>query len=90
MKKEHIKKNFDKHGGIMRTKELSENGIYYRKLKRLMEEGKVVKIRYGYYQLQDGVFNVKLCPTRIVIHCNMPYTQCAVCIVIIEKGCFHT
>lgn len=53
MKEEHIKGFFDKHGGVMRTKELSENGIHYRKLRALIEDGKVVKIRYGYYQWQD-------------------------------------
>ena len=53
MMEEQIKNIFEKQGGVMRTKELSEHGIYYRKLRTLIEEGKVEKIRYGYYQWQD-------------------------------------
>lgn len=50
MMEERIKNIFEKQGGVMRTKELSEHGIHYRKLRTLIEEGKVEKIRYGYYQ----------------------------------------
>lgn len=49
-----IEKIFMDHGGVMRTKELSECGIYYRTLKKLTGSGKVEKIRYGYYQWQDA------------------------------------
>lgn len=53
MTEENIKIFFDKHGGVMRTKELLENGIHYRRLRSLIAEGKVEKVRYGYYQWQD-------------------------------------
>lgn len=53
MDTESVKKIFDTHDGIMRTKELSECGIYYKLLSQLMQEGYVEKIRYGYYQWQD-------------------------------------
>lgn len=48
-----IESMFLEHNGIMRTKELSEAGVHYRTLQRLEEEGKIEKIRYGYYQWQD-------------------------------------
>ena len=38
MMEEQIKNIFEKQGGVMRTKELSEHGIYYRKLRTLIEE----------------------------------------------------
>lgn len=44
---------FERYGGIMRTCELTEEGISYRALRKLMEEGSVEKIKYGYYQWQD-------------------------------------
>lgn len=53
MKEEQIEKIFQTYGGVMRTKELSKQGIHYRRLNILMEKGKVEKIRYGYYQWQD-------------------------------------
>lgn len=53
MDTENVKKIFDTHDGIMRTKELSEYGIYYKLLCQLIQNGYVEKIRYGYYQWQD-------------------------------------
>lgn len=50
-----IEKLFMTHGGIMRTKELSQHGIYYRRLKELVEDGKIEKVRYGYYQWQNDM-----------------------------------
>ena len=44
---------FKQHGGIMRTCELTMEGISYRILQNLIEEGLVEKIKYGYYQWQD-------------------------------------
>jgi len=52
------KQIFDAHEGIMKSKEIIENRIYNRFLKRLIDEGYVEKIKYGYYQWQDErVFN---------------------------------
>jgi predicted transcriptional regulator of viral defense system len=48
-----VKKIFDAHDGIMKSKEIIENKIYNRFLKRLIDEGYVEKIKYGYYQWQD-------------------------------------
>lgn len=50
---EHYKKTFDQYGGIMRTKELQKENIFYRKLQQLIDEGYVEKVRYGYYQWID-------------------------------------
>jgi len=44
---------FQKHNGIMRTNELLRSGIHYRLLRKLIADGKIEKIRYGYYQWQD-------------------------------------
>ena len=47
------KQIFDAHDGIMRTKEIFEYKIYDRFLKKLITEGFVEKIKYGFYQWQD-------------------------------------
>lgn len=41
---------FDRYGGMMRTKDLQKEKILYRTLQKLMEQGFVEKVRYGYYQ----------------------------------------
>ena len=48
-----IKMIFEQHGGIMQTSQLEENGIYYKKLQQLIEEGEVEQVRRGYYQYID-------------------------------------
>jgi len=47
------KQIFDAHEGIMKSNEMIENKIYNRFLKRLIDEGYVEKIKFGYYQWQD-------------------------------------
>ncbi len=44
---------FNRYGGIMRTCELTKEGITYIQIQNLLEEGSVEKIKYGYYQWQD-------------------------------------
>lgn len=50
---EHYKRIFDQYGGMMRTKELQNENIFYRRLQQLIDEGHVEKVRYGYYQWID-------------------------------------
>lgn len=47
---EKIRRIFDKNGGIMRTAEINACKIYYTDIQKLIKEGYVEKIRYGYYQ----------------------------------------
>ncbi|MCM1126327.1 MAG: type IV toxin-antitoxin system AbiEi family antitoxin domain-containing protein [Lachnospiraceae bacterium] len=44
---------FERYSGIMRTCELTKEGISYQTLQNLMREGSVEKIKYGYYQWQN-------------------------------------
>lgn len=48
------KKIFDKYGGMMRTKQLQAENILYRPLQKLIQQGYVDKVRYGYYQWVDN------------------------------------
>lgn len=50
---EEYKNVFDKYGGMMRTKELQKEKIFYPKLQHLIREGSVEQVRYGYYQWID-------------------------------------
>ena len=51
-----VKKIFNAHDGIMRTNELRKNKIFDKFLKRLITNGYVEKIKYGYYQWQDSYY----------------------------------
>jgi predicted transcriptional regulator of viral defense system len=50
---EKYKSIFERYGGMMRTKQLQAEGILYRPLQKLIEQGYVEKVRYGYYQWID-------------------------------------
>ena len=50
---EDYKEIFDRGDGMLRTQQLSEENITYRPLQKLIEQGYVEKIRYGYYQWVD-------------------------------------
>lgn len=47
---EKCKSIFDKYGGLVRFKQLQEEKVLYRQLQKLIEQGYVEKVRYGYYQ----------------------------------------
>ena len=50
---EYYKNIFKQYNGMMRTKELQQENIYYQKIQQLILEGYIEKIRYGYYQWID-------------------------------------
>lgn len=50
---EQYKAMFDRYGGMMRTQQLEKEKIHYRTIQKLIQEGYVEKIRYGYYQWFD-------------------------------------
>ena len=50
---EEYKKIFDAYGGMMRTKQLQAENVLYRPLQKLIQQGCVEKVRYGYYQWAD-------------------------------------
>ena len=52
-KKNDYESMFKQYGGIMRTYELTKEGITYAQLQKMIEQGYVEKIKYGYYQWQD-------------------------------------
>lgn len=47
---ESVKKIFDIHGGLMKTAELKEEGIYYKKIQQLIKDGEIEQVRRGCYQ----------------------------------------
>ncbi len=49
----HYKQIFEKYGGMMRTKDLDLEKVFYRDIQRLLTNGHIEKVRYGYYQWVD-------------------------------------
>ena len=50
---EEIKQVFDVHSGFLRTKKLYAERIFYNDIQRLIQDGFIEKVRYGYYQWVD-------------------------------------
>lgn len=48
-------KLFKKYNGMMRTKQLQDEGVYYREIQKLIEQGCVQKVRYGYYLWENQI-----------------------------------
>jgi len=55
IEKQKIIQEFEKHGGVLKTSELKELGLSSRQIKKLLQEGEISKIKYGYYELADEV-----------------------------------
>lgn len=49
-----IKAVFRNHKGMLRTRELYAEHIYYNDIQKLIANGIIEKVRYGYYQLLDS------------------------------------
>lgn len=50
-----IKKEFIKHGGVLKTAELNKLGLNSRQIKRLHEQGEISRIKRGFYELSDYI-----------------------------------
>jgi len=50
---EHYKEIFEQYGGIMRRMQLEDERVYYQDIQRLIRDGHIEKVRYGYYQWVD-------------------------------------
>lgn len=65
-------KEFENHNGLMKTAELNNIGIGSKKILQLLEEGRVVKLKRGIYQLSDDidtpeeVIIAKLFPSSVI------------------------
>lgn len=50
---EKLKNEFIKNGGVLKTSELKELGITSRQINKLLEEGMISKIKYGFYESNE-------------------------------------
>jgi predicted transcriptional regulator of viral defense system len=49
----YVKEKFMMRGGVLKTAELTELGLSSRQIKKLIDNGKIEKIKYGYYTLKN-------------------------------------
>lgn len=52
-----IIEEFKLHGGVLKTSELKKMGLTSRQIKRMVQEGTISKIKYGYYELTEYIPN---------------------------------
>jgi predicted transcriptional regulator of viral defense system len=50
---DEIRRMFDAHDGMLRTKELYAGKVFYNEIQQFVADGFIEKIRYGYYQWVD-------------------------------------
>ena len=50
---EEVRQVFEDSGGMLRTKELYAEKVFYSDIQQLVKDGLIEKIRYGYYQWID-------------------------------------
>jgi len=50
-----VKKEFIRHGGVLKTSELNNLGLSSRQLKKLVDDGLIFRIRRGYYELTEEI-----------------------------------
>lgn len=68
---DQIKIEFEKHGGILKTPELSSLGFSSRQIKKLLDEKIIAKIKYGYYEFsgaipRDEIVIARLFPKAVI------------------------
>ncbi len=68
---ENMKNEFIKNGGVLKTSELKELGIYSRQTNKLIEEGMISRIKYGFYESieyppKEEVIIARLFPKAII------------------------
>ncbi|MCR5452698.1 MAG: type IV toxin-antitoxin system AbiEi family antitoxin domain-containing protein [Lachnospiraceae bacterium] len=47
----------DKNGGVAKTADIVATGIDYRRLMQFVEEGRLVRVKNGYYSVPKGTYN---------------------------------
>ncbi len=62
---ERIIEEFKLHGGVLKTSELKEIGLSSRQIKSMVQEGRISKIKYGYYELTEYIPNDHVMVARL-------------------------
>lgn len=56
LEKDVIYKKFENNGGVLRTSELNALGLSSRQIKKLVDNGEIIRIKRGYYELSNHVY----------------------------------
>lgn len=62
---EAVKIKFEKYGGVLKTSELNELGLSSRQINKLVENGFIHKIKYGFYELAEAMTQEEVIITRL-------------------------
>jgi len=60
-----VKSEFIKHGGILKTSELNRLGLNSRQINRLVQEGVIVKMKHGFYEMTDELSREEVIISRM-------------------------
>ncbi|MCK5764293.1 MAG: type IV toxin-antitoxin system AbiEi family antitoxin domain-containing protein [Clostridiales bacterium] len=76
---DRIIEEFYKRGGVLKTSELNQIGLSSRQLKKLLEQGEILKIKKGYYELSNEII-----PDEIIIARLFPAA-----VIFLESALLH-
>ena len=65
MVKKDIYRVFKSNGGILRTCQLNEHGLYSRQINKLIENGEIIRIKRGIYELIDNIYPEEVTLARL-------------------------
>lgn len=71
-----IAETMEKHNGIVKKEELTRLGIDYRRIDTLVREGKLVRIRNGYYTDRVDDFSEDALVAALFPGCNALHGKC--------------
>lgn len=65
MVKKDIYRVFKSNGGILRTSQLNEHGLYSRQINKLIENGEIIRLKRGIYELIDNIYPEEVTLARL-------------------------
>lgn len=65
IKNQRIMDEFEKYGGVLKTSELKDLGLSSRQINKMLEDGDLIKIKHGYYELANEVIPEEVILARL-------------------------
>ena len=65
MARKDVYQVFKSNGGILRTSQLNELGLYSRQINKLVENGEIIRIKRGFYELVGNIYPEEVTIARL-------------------------
>ena len=65
MARKDVYQAFKSNGGILKTSQLNELGLYSRQINKLIENGEIIRIKRGFYELVGNIYPEEVTIARL-------------------------